>query len=138
LKGELDADHKVLSEIIENSKDQQAELNDAHEEIRNKMQEEDVKLSKELNDLEGIPDKFKSYSEKKSSISIMLGKISYDEKLLKGKLLELIRRSRILDLDDSDEFKKDLEKLNKDLEDIREKKQHFGLDVKNLVKLIRK
>ena len=138
LKGELDSDHKVLSEVIENSKDQQAELNDAHEEIRNKMKEEDIKLSKELNDLEGIPDKFKSYSEKKSSISIMLGKISYDEKLLKGKLLELIRRSRILDLDDSDEFKKDLEKLNKDLEDIREKKQHFGLDVKNLVKLIRK
>jgi chromosome segregation ATPase len=138
LKGELDSDHKVLSEVIENSKDQQAELNDAHEEIRNKMKEEDIKLSKELNDLEGIPDKFKSYSEKKSSIATMLGKISYDEKLLKGKLLELIRRGRILDLDDSDEFKKDLEKLNKDLEDIREKKQHFGLDVKNLVKLIRK
>ena len=137
-KKELGDEQGKMRDLFTAAKKKQDQLLDMQEKLTGDIKDKSMKLEKEFKNLEDVPEKFKSYIEKKSMISDILSKISYNEQLLKGKLTELMRKEQILDISKAKKFISAIEELNVELNKIQTKRKFFDAEIEKLVKLIRK
>ena len=97
-----------------------------------------VNLDKNLTEVKGIPQKLKSVMGKKDKILKILNGISYNEKMLKEKLTDLMKRASALDITrDSKNAIKDIKKLEENLNEVTKKKGFFEKEAKKIFEMLR-
>ena len=102
------------------------------------MKKSNVNIDKTITEVKDVPKKFKSFMSKKNKILKILDGISYNEGLLKEKLLDLMKKESALNLaDDSEDVMEEIKELEEGLDDIAKKKGFFETEIKKIFKLLK-
>ncbi len=138
IKDALENDKKLMDNLLKVNKEQEKQIEGLRNEVISKIKMDDANLDKTLANVKQVPKKLKSLMSKKNKILKILNGISYNEKMLKEKLLDLIKRGSALNVaDGSGDIMKELKELEKNLNDITKKKGFFETEIKKIFNLLK-
>ncbi len=138
LRDALDKDKKAMEELLKKNKEQEKQIETLKKNVVSKIDSESKKFDKAVDNIEKVPSRLKSLMKKKKKILKILNKVSYNEKMLKEKLLDLIKKgSAIRPTEDSQDIIKEIEELESGLDDITKKKSFFEKETKKIFDLLK-
>jgi hypothetical protein len=138
LRDYLESERKSMEDLVEENKKEEEQVELLKKEIISKMKESNLEVDKSLSDIKDLPNKLKLFMEKKDDIVKILNGISYNEKILKDKLVDLRKRSSAINLGgDALSVAKEMKGLEQGLLDIAKRKGFFEGEIKKLFKLLK-
>ncbi|MBW2996250.1 hypothetical protein KY332_03045 [Candidatus Woesearchaeota archaeon] len=138
LKDALENDKLLMDKLLMDNKEQENQIEALKKGIFSKIEMSDANLDKTIGEVKDVPKKLNSLMKKKNKILKILDGISYNERMLKEKLMDLMKRGSALNLaEDSGNVLDEIKKLEKGLEDISKKKGFFETEIKKVFNLLK-
>jgi chromosome segregation ATPase len=138
LKDSLENEKLLMDRLLKDNKEQENQIEELKKGIFSKIEVSDAKLDKTIDEVKDVPKKLNSLMKKKNKILKILDGISYNERMLKEKLMDLMKRGSALNLaEDSGNVLDEIKKLEKGLEDISKKKGFFETEIKKVFNLLK-
>lgn len=136
IKDSLDSEKQIMGWLLKKNKDESEQTKSLNKGVVSKLNRSSAKIDKNLSDIEEIPRKLKSLISKKDKILESLRKISYNQKMLKEKLEDLMKRSSRLRSSKSSDVIKDMKELEEELGEVTDKKSFFEKEIKKIFNLL--
>jgi len=138
LKEFLENEKYMMDELLRKNKEQEEQIESLKKDVLAKININSSKLDKTIFDVKGIPRKLESAMGRKDKISKILTGISYNEKMLKEKLVDLMKKAAALKITTGvDEVNKELKELEENLEEITTKKRFFEREIKKIFGMLK-
>ncbi|MBR9692203.1 winged helix-turn-helix transcriptional regulator [Candidatus Woesearchaeota archaeon] len=138
LKDTLEEEKQVIEELIKENKEQEKQIESLKKDVLSKMKTSNSNLDKTVAEVKEVPKKLKVLMKKKKQVSKILEGISYNERMLKEKLMDLMKKGSALNLaDSSTDIMEEFKGLEKDLSEITKKKGFFEKEIKKIFKLLK-
>jgi hypothetical protein len=138
LKETLEKEKALMEKLIKENKDQEMQIDSLTNDVVNKMKTSSDNIDGTIDEVKDIPKKFKSFMSKKDKILKILNGISYNEGVLKERLLDLIKKESAINItDESGNVVEEIQELEKGLTDIAKKKGLFETEIKKIFDLLK-
>jgi chromosome segregation ATPase len=137
LKNELKEEQENLERMIKENEEQEKVIGNLQKTIFERMQDEEKQLTKKEKEIKDIPKRFKEMLASKNQVKELLNVISHEEVELKKEVERLGKEAQMLQLSlGTKEFAKEMEKLNKEIDEVTQKRNFFKKKIQELISLL--
>ena len=135
---ELEEEENNMKELIISNEKAEENLSKLQKDVFKKLEAKEKEIEEEESNIKNLPSKFKEFLERKSEIVKIVNRLNQQELALKEELREIIQKAKILRLSlNSEEYKKQIAKLNERIDKFGKKKSFLDEEIKKLVKLLK-
>lgn len=129
---------KALNSLIESNEKNVDGLEKKQKDLVEKMESLAGDFDVTMDELKELPKKMQKFFDKKSIVEELLNKLHYNELQFRKKLDKLMLRSRIIEKEiNLKAFKKELRDVEKELNELRQKRGEFKGELKQLVSVLK-
>lgn len=134
LQERLDKERETIEKLIKQNKEQEKQINALKKQVLSKLKTDDAKVDKAMGDVKDVAKKLKQFLDKKNKVMQIVNRIDYDEKMLKEKLKDIMKRGSSLA---GESVISELEELERKVADISKKRGSFEFQIKKIFKLLK-
>ena len=138
LKERLDSEKAIIEELIKENQEQEKQTELLKKDVLSKIRASSSNIDTTLKDMGEVPKKLRLLMRKKDKILKILNGIRYNEKMLKEKLIDLMKKGSALNLaGNSDSIISEIENLEQSIGEISNKRGFFEAEIKKIFGLLR-
>ncbi|MBW2965603.1 hypothetical protein KY342_00700 [Candidatus Woesearchaeota archaeon] len=138
LKEFLNNERAIIEKLLKENQDQDRQIEILKKDVLSKMMISDSKINKTITEINEVPKKLKLFMSKKDKIFKILNGVSYNERMLKEKLVDLMKRGSAINLSENyEDIISEINELEKNLEEISSKRGFFEREIKKIFGLLK-